>query len=62
MTSYISFCEDCCVPSHTIASYNNDKPWFTAKFRQLRLKKDDTFRSEDRDSGDRDSPISILSQ
>ena len=47
-TSYISCCADCCIPSHTRVSYNNDKPWFTAKLRQLRLQKEDAFRSGDR--------------
>ncbi|KAK0144339.1 Serine/threonine-protein kinase SMG1 [Merluccius polli] len=46
VTSYISFCEeDCCVPSRTRVSYNNDKPWFTAKLRRLRLDKEEAFRS-----------------
>ena len=49
MTSYISFCEDCCVPTRTRVSYNNDKPWFTAKLRQLRLAKEEAFRSGDKD-------------
>ncbi|KAK0134739.1 hypothetical protein N1851_029630 [Merluccius polli] len=49
VTSYISFCEDCCVPSRTRVSYNNDKPWFTAKLRRLRLDKEEAFRSGDKD-------------
>ncbi|KAG7459167.1 hypothetical protein JOB18_037064, partial [Solea senegalensis] len=49
VTSYISFCEDCCVPSCTRVSYNNDKPWFTAKLRRLRLDKEEAFRSGDKD-------------
>ena len=48
VTSYISFCEDSCVPSRTTVRYNNDKPWFTAKLRQLRLAKEEAFRSGDR--------------
>ena len=48
VTSYISFCEDCCVPSRTRVSYNNDKPWFTAKLRRLRLDKEEAFRSGDK--------------
>ena len=47
--SYISFCEDSCIPSHTRVSYNNNKPWFTAKLRQLRLKREEAFRSGDKD-------------
>ena len=49
VTSYISFCEDCCIPTRTRVSYNNDKPWFTAKLRRLRLDKEDAFRSGDKD-------------
>ena len=49
VTSYISFCEDCCIPTRTRVSYNNNKPWFTAKLRRLRLDKEATFRSGDRD-------------
>lgn len=37
------------MPSHTRVSYNKDKPWFTDKSRQLRLQKEETFRSVDRD-------------
>ncbi len=35
VTSHISFCEDMCIPTRTHLTYNNDKPWFTAKLRQL---------------------------
>ncbi|KAF7647635.1 hypothetical protein LDENG_00168830 [Lucifuga dentata] len=48
VTSYISFCEDCCIPSRSRVSYNNDKPWFTAKLSQLRLQKEEAFQSGDR--------------
>ncbi len=47
--SYISFCEDCCVPSYNRVSFNNDKPLFTTKLSQLRLEKEEAFRSGDRD-------------
>ena len=30
-------------------NYNNDKSWFTAKLRQLRLEKENVFRSGDSD-------------
>ncbi|KAK0134576.1 RNA-directed DNA polymerase from mobile element jockey [Merluccius polli] len=40
---------DCCVPSRTRVSYNNDKSWFTAKLRRLRLDKEEAFRSGDED-------------
>ena len=48
VTSYISFCEDSCVPSRTRVIYNNDKPWFTAKLKKLRLEKEEALRSRDR--------------
>ncbi len=44
VTSYISFCEDMCIPTRTRLTYNNDKPWFTAKLRQLRQAKEDAYR------------------
>lgn len=47
VTSYISFCEESCIPTRTRVSYNNDKPWFTAKLRWLRLEKEEAFRSGD---------------
>ncbi len=45
VTSYISFCEDMCIPTRTRLTYNNDKPWFTAKLRQLRQAKEDAYRN-----------------
>ncbi|CAM4610534.1 unnamed protein product [Leuciscus chuanchicus] len=48
VTSYISFCEDLCIPTRTYLSFNNDKPWFTPKLRQLRQVKEDAYRSRDR--------------
>ncbi len=33
VTSYISFCEDICIPTRTYLTFNNDKPWFTAQLR-----------------------------
>ncbi len=47
VTSYISFCEDMCIPTGTRLTYNNDKPWFTAKLRQLRQAKEDSYRKVD---------------
>ncbi len=47
VTSYISFCEDMCIP-RTHLTYNNDKPWFTAKLRQLRQAKEDAYRKRDK--------------
>ncbi len=48
VTSYISFCEDMCIPTRTQLTYNNDKPWFTAKLRQLRQAKEDAYRKGDK--------------
>ncbi len=48
VTSYISFCEDMCIPTRTYFTYNNDKPWFIAKLGQLRQAKEDAYRNGDR--------------
>ncbi len=45
VTSYISFCEDMCVPTRTSLTFNNDKPWFSTKLKQLRQAKEDAYRS-----------------
>ncbi len=36
-----------CIPTRTHLTYNNDKPWFTAKLRQLRQAKEDAYRKGD---------------
>ncbi len=48
VTSYISFCEDMCILTRTHLTYNNDKPWFTAKLRQLRQAKKYVYRKGDK--------------
>ncbi len=48
VTSYISFCEDMCIPTRTHLTFNNDKPWFTVKPRQLRQAKEDAYRNGNR--------------
>jgi len=48
VTSYISFCEDTCIPTRTFLSFNNDKPWFTGKLKHLRHAKEDAYRSGDK--------------
>ncbi len=48
VTSYISFCEDICIPTRTYLTFNNDKPWFTAKLRHLCQTKEDAYRNGDR--------------
>ncbi len=48
ITSYISFCEDICMPTRTYVTFNNDKPWLTANLRHLRQSSEDAYRSVDR--------------
>ncbi len=48
VASYISFCEDMCIPTRTHPTYNNDKPWCTAKLRQLRQAKEDAYKKGDK--------------
>jgi len=44
VTSYISLCEDMCIPTRTHLTYNNIKPCFTTKLRQLCQAKEDAYR------------------
>ena len=37
-----------CVPTKTFRTFSNNKPWFTAKLRQLRKAKEEAYRSGDR--------------
>ena len=37
-----------CVPTETFCTYNNNKPWFSGKLRQLRQAKEEAYRSGDR--------------
>ncbi|KAM8848941.1 uncharacterized protein ACB058_012437 isoform 1-T1 [Synchiropus picturatus] len=48
VTSWISYCEECIVPTRTKVSYANDKPWFTAKLSQIRREKEAARKSGDR--------------
>ncbi len=36
-----------CIPTRTHLNYNNDKPWFTSKLRQLHQAKEDAYRKGD---------------
>ncbi len=36
------------MPTRTFLSFNNDKPWFTGKLRQLRHAKEDAYRGGDK--------------
>ncbi len=44
VTSYVSFYEDICIPTRTYLTFNNNKPWFTAKHRHLHQAKEDVYR------------------
>uniref|UniRef100_A0A1A8FC25 Reverse transcriptase domain-containing protein n=1 Tax=Nothobranchius korthausae TaxID=1143690 RepID=A0A1A8FC25_9TELE len=48
VTSYITFCEEVCVPTKTFRTFNNNKPWFTATLSQLRREKEQAYRTGDR--------------
>ncbi|XP_061613538.1 uncharacterized protein zmp:0000000991 isoform X4 [Phyllopteryx taeniolatus] len=48
VTSYISFCGDVCVATKSFRTFNNNKPWFTAKLKQLRQAQEDAYRSGER--------------
>ena len=48
VTSYISFCEEVCVPTKTFRIFNNNKPWFTPNLRQLRQAKEEAYRNGDK--------------
>ncbi len=37
-----------CIPTRTFLSFNNDKPWFTGKLKQLRQAKEDAYISGDK--------------
>ncbi len=37
-----------CIPTRTRLTYNNDKPWSTAKLRQLRQAKEDAYKKGDK--------------
>ncbi len=37
-----------CIPTRTHLTYKKDKPWFTAKVRQLRMAKEDAYKKGDK--------------
>lgn len=47
VTAYIGFCEDRSVSPERRINYNNDKPWFNPKLRQVHQSKEEAYRSED---------------
>ena len=48
VTSYISFCQDLCIPQKTVKVFGNDKPWFTRNLKIKLKQKDEAFKSGDR--------------
>ncbi|KAK6314358.1 hypothetical protein J4Q44_G00158170 [Coregonus suidteri] len=48
VTSYISVCEENCIPSNTFLSHSNDKPWFIGELRARRSTKEEDNRSKTR--------------
>ncbi|KAJ8391292.1 hypothetical protein AAFF_G00090790 [Aldrovandia affinis] len=49
VTSYISFCEETCIPTRAVYTFNNCKPWFSAELGKLRTNKEEAYRSGDQD-------------
>ena len=49
VTSYVSFCEDMCIPSKTVRAYGNDKPWFSKLVKAKLDAKNRAFKSGDKD-------------
>ncbi len=37
-----------CIPTRAHLTYNNDKPWLTAKLRKLHQAKEDAYRTVDK--------------
>ncbi|KAJ8417090.1 hypothetical protein AAFF_G00283170 [Aldrovandia affinis] len=50
VTSYISFCEETCIPTRAVYKFNNCKPWFSAELGKLRTNKEEAYKSGDRDA------------
>ncbi|XP_058023538.1 uncharacterized protein LOC131190292 [Ahaetulla prasina] len=48
VTSYVSFCEDLCVPTRNLRIHSNNKPWFTPKLKQLRHSKEEAYKKGDK--------------
>ncbi|KAJ8372795.1 hypothetical protein AAFF_G00276900 [Aldrovandia affinis] len=50
VTSYISFCEETCIPTRAVYKFNNCKLWSSAELGKLRTNKEEAYRSGDRDA------------
>ena len=49
-SSYVYFCEDLCIPRHSIVTFGNNKPWFNKEVRLLRREKEAAHRSRDKEA------------
>ena len=43
VTSYISFCEQLCIPTKTVTIYGNNKPWFKTSIKNKLVAKDKAY-------------------
>ena len=50
MTSYIQFCVETCIPTKTVRSFGNSKPWFNKELAALRKKKNSAYLSGDKEA------------
>ena len=50
VTSYINFAENICIPSKTVTVYSNNKPWFSKEVKILCLKKNEAFKSGNKEA------------
>ena len=47
VSSYITLCEDMCIPTKQIKIYPNQKPWLTPELRQMLKEKHEALKSND---------------
>ena len=47
VTQYISFCVDSCIPTRTVVSYPNQKPWFNKDIRDKMHARNEAFKRGD---------------
>jgi len=47
ITSYVSFCEDVCIPTRQVKCWANDKPWFNNSLKAKLKAKDDAHQAGD---------------
>ena len=49
VSDYVNFCEGPCIPTKTITSYSNDKPWFNTYIKHKLQAKQDAYKDNDKD-------------